>query len=291
MKNILFFLAILAGAVLAILSAPASGAVLATFGVVGTRNLSNAELEHFAKNFSSFDGEDMLVNNYDDEYVGYDDDILDFGGPGRSFIDGLQVDRVFTMRIVNNLATNETVILLPGYNWYPTESGTSLTNNGVTGNIVLDGNIKTVNGANLVGSGTPSSIKGFLSYIMKNPTQCYMIRISTDVNHTDNLDEALIMGEMTPFAGGGFKPLPIQNAILPSNLNQKIALIPTPNLKLENNIMISLNILAGANVAVSFYCGASASLGRALAVRMKAAQKTISKVQNDQQLKMLVGKG
>ncbi len=218
------------------------------------------DLQDFANNnFSSFEG--------DSYYTGEEDDFLDFGGPNRSFATESVEKRVFVVNINNQLTTNETVILLPGYTWYPGASGN---------NWLVDGSIKTVGDKTLTANGSPKTIKELLSFIMHNPTNLNAIRISS--SEAAQVQQQMVYRELSPFKDLQSKIIDLGTYTDENTYRDKIVTVPTPGLIACAEVELSIPILANSTCSITFFFGGVLSAATAMKRKREKAASTFAKV-------------
>ena len=133
-------------------------------------NLTPAELEAIAKNanFSSmngdedeYEGEDLYEGeSYEGEdlYDGADDDMVDFGGAGQSFLTKNQASgRIFTMTMENkgSASVDKVIVLNPGYSSEGRVAGAIVATDG---NVIYDTSIAV---GGITFGGSPKLIANF----------------------------------------------------------------------------------------------------------------------------------
>jgi hypothetical protein len=244
-------------------AALAGGASMAIMpGVGGGGQPNPGDLERFAaENFSSFEGDANF-------YTGEGDDMMDFGGPNRSFANETQTGRIFVINLNNALATNETVVLLPGYTWKPGDSGN---------NWLVDGAIKTEGQNSLVGTGSPKTIKEFLSFIMKCPTNIAAIRISSN-NSTTQIEQQMTKRELSPFKDLESSIIDLGAYTNEQTYRDKMVTVPTPGLVAGPETYLDLPVIASSICTVTFFCGGVISQSSALRKKRDKAASTFSAV-------------
>lgn len=230
------------------------------------RNFLPEELENYAENyFSSFEGEE---NSF---YTGEDDDLLDFGGPNRSFATEADAQRIFVVNITSTFNTVKNVRLFPGYTWKPGDVGV------IDGNAIInDGVFLTDGGMQLSASGSPKTIKEFLSFIMKNPTNLAGFRVKS--SDTNQVQQQLIYRELSPFKDLQSRTIDLGSYTDENTQRDGIVTVPTPNTILSSDMTLDIPIMGNSTVTITFFCGAVLSPSVALKNKREKAGKTIAQL-------------
>lgn len=258
MKNLKFIFGLLAVLALAFTDSFAEAALAAgPIGVMG--------MEDYAQNnFSSFEG---------NLYTGEGDHFLDFGGPNVSFASEKNTGRVFVVNITNELATTENVTLIPGYSWTPGATDADKK-------WLVDGDIYSDGGSpakKIIGSGSPKTIKDFLSYISKNPTNLAGIRISSN-NSTTQIEQQLTVRELSPFRDLQSNIINAGSYTNERAYKDKMVTVPTPGVVLGPETEIILPVIGNSVCTVTFFCGAVLSTSAALKAKRNMAASSIAAV-------------
>jgi len=218
--------------------------------------------EYAQRNFSSFEGDNF--------YTGQGDHLLDFGGPTENFATEKNAGRIFVVTITNTYTTNKNVTLIPGYTWKPGDTD-------ATKIWLADGTMLTDGTKVVTGSGSPKTIKEFLSFIAKNPTSVAGIRISSN-NNESQIEQQITVTPLSPW-----KTLESQNfnagAYVSENDNRtKMVTVPTPGLIIGSETEVVIPIMAESICTITFFCGAVLSTSSALKAKRNEAIKTIASV-------------
>lgn len=224
------------------------------------------------KYLSSFNG-DQSSEFSGDEYLGYDDDFLEFDGEANSFANEVRTGRRFTITLDNMQAgdapaiaasTNKNVILVPSFN----PSG---------GFVIVDGgnNVPGANGEagqNVVVSGIPESLVSLQKWIEKNPVRCLGLKIeSTNVLQ---MGKYLTIAPKSPFRKLESENIYIQDYKDERQYQDKVATIMRPFF-MDNQTDIILQLAKASITTVTFYFGAALNTAKALRKKAAAANATL----------------
>lgn len=222
------------------------------------------ELEQYGNSyFSSFEGEDL--------YTGADDDMLDFGGKGRSFASEADAQRIFVVNITSTLNHTQKVRIFPGYTWKPGDVGVI-----DDAAILNDGTFFTDASGNLSASGSPKTIKEFLAFIMKNPTNLAGMRIGS--TNTAQIQQQLTYRELSPFKDLQSRIIDLGAYTDENTYRDNMVTVPTPDLILSSDMNLDIPILANSTTTITFFCGGVLSQSVALKNKRERAASTINKM-------------
>ena len=253
MKKYLFLS--IAALVVSALFMPAT-AILASLVPFGMRP---EDAENYANAFSSFEGEDLY-------YTGLGDDHLDFGGPARSFADLSKSERIFVINLNNQLTTTETVVLFPGYTWYP----------GATGNNWLkDGVIKTVDSKTLSASGSPKTIAELLGFLMKNPITLHAMRFNS--SEAGQVSQQMVYKELSPFKDLQSRVIDLGAYVNENTYKDKMVTVPM-DVVISGDVELSIPILANSTCTITLFFGVAANNSQMLKRKYERAKATIQHI-------------
>lgn len=264
MKKLLFILLAIVAVAAAFIMPVAGMVTLATLPVMGGFSLKTLE-ERAARDLSSFDG--MSFEGRLPGYIGDDDDLLDFGGAGRNFLNLPLEDKIYTMTIVNAHATDTLSVYLFG--------GLIDSVGGSVVGTVATGAFNAIGGtAGCTGSGSPSTIELFQAFIAHKPVQISRIRIESTV--ATQMAQQLTIQHQSPFRTLETRILNPASYQHQDTYRDKIVVFDTPNLIISNDILISYPLVVGTHT-ITFYAGAIMNPSKTLENRMAVAQNTVTK--------------
>lgn len=233
---------------------------------------SQKQIEAAAENYlNSFSGGSNLEFTGDD-YLGYNDDLLEFDGEANSFANEVRTGRRFTIQIDNMQAgdaaaiaasTDKNVILVPSFN----PSG---------GFVLADGN-NNVPGSmgeasqTVVVRGIPETLVSLQKWIDKNPIRCLGLKIET--TNILQMGKFLTIAPKSPFRKLESENIYIMDYKDERQYNDKVATIMRPFF-MDNQTDIILQIAKASVTTVTFYFGAA--LNTAKALRKKSASANLS---------------
>lgn len=273
--------------------------------------LSMQDLERISEgSLSNFSGEENLhtagflgsvgyENGYDGEPIealeNYEgNDLISFDGQnglvhrGATILDKFANEvgngTQFTMTIKNANATDEEIILCPGYKYMPKGGAVIATVPAlilypVANGVVYDGTFRSVAGNNLTGIGNPKPIKEFLDYVAENPTRCLGFKIaSTD---STQIETMMNIQHLSPF-----KNLEDRNIVLASYQDEdtyrdKIVTVHE-NFQFDNQTVFKGIVKANSTLTITFYLGAILNTAKTLDVK---AKRSVSQVYRAQGMK------
>ncbi|MBW6482827.1 MAG: hypothetical protein K0B10_07180 [Vicingaceae bacterium] len=230
---------------------------IAMAGVIGFPYADPNAMDHYAsENFSSFEGDDV--------YTGDGDHFLNFGGPGISFKNEGNASRSFVMNITNNDKISHTATLTPGYDWVPGQTD-PIKKYAADGAMLLDGASVL-----LSGSGSPKTIREFLSFLSKNPSNLAGIRVSSN-NNTSQIEQTIIVRELSPFKDLESRTIILGNYTHENNQREKMVTVPTPGVILGPETELILPIMPQSVCTITFFIGGVLSTSGALKHKRAAA--------------------
>lgn len=215
------------------------------------------ELEFEAsQNLSSFEGSD----NYD----GYGDDHLDFGGTNVSFKDRVSSDRIFTMNVENNHSADTDVVLWPGYTSEGRAAGAV---------VVTDGLTEIAAGKGIIGSGSPKKIANIQAFVEKNPSlvKGFKVRAKTSA---DQLEQQMLIRELSPFRDLESRTIPLSAYQDENTQQEKVVTVPE-EVYITNQTEVSIKILTLEKVTFTWFFGAVLNDAVALQKKHRKANRNI----------------
>ena len=241
----------------------AGSVTMATIAILPGMSVENME-KYAEEHFSSFEGE----NNFEgDFYTGYNDTFVDFGGPGMSFANEIQTQRIFTYTITSTDNANNLGVYLFG--------GLDRSRDG----IVVEGAFKSIEGKadKLNASGQPYSINIWIEFIRTSPVAIPVIKVKTNTND-QQIDQNIFISEESPFRKSEERILYPGNYESRQDTNNKFMLFDTQNLIASNQTIVRTVILPLQTVQYTFYCGGIANNAVTLANKRHKAVTNINMV-------------
>lgn len=168
-------------------------------------------------------------------YVGEEDDMLQFTGDKKA--------HVFTQTIKNNGLTGITVALIGGYY---TDKSQILNNDGSA----IDGLI-TDTIADVVISGNPKPVFDFAEFIRRAPSRVRQLKML--VNDAAQFENPLKVRKLSPFTNLGDEAIYPSNFKLSNQFDDKRVEIATPDLQIDSQTVVLLDINAGASVTITWF--------------------------------------
>lgn len=213
-------------------------------------------LENYVENnFSGFEGDF-------EAYTGEGDDFLDFNGKGVSFANEGATGRVFSMTIINkHTSQTKEVALLPGY--------LQAVQNGL---IAKEGSIDS----DTTGVGSPNSIDNLLGYLRHTPAHLGMVRIQS--TNTLQLNQDLVVEELSPFKSLGNRVIPVANFVRPSQFRDDIVEVPLNGTIAGAEVLLKTKVLPNTSVTYTFVFGAVLSTSVGLKNKQSKAVANITAV-------------
>lgn len=197
-------------------------------------------------------------DDQEDNYTGYDDDMLDFEGE-TSFINEENSNRNFTFTIDNTANnTDQTVLLNPSFQ--PSSP-----------NKVADGNFLSVAGATLVGTGAPGLINSLLAFVKENPSKVVMFKIES--THAEQIGKTMKLIGRSPFRTLETEDIPFSFYRNENTQQDKIVTVRRPFFW-DNQTEIQMVIAASARTTISFIFGAIANTAKSLRVKSDAGTRS-----------------
>lgn len=247
-----------------------------------------SELEQLAEEkFSSMEGGDGLEVL---SMLGQNDDMLDFDGDIENFSGQLDSsnERQFTLSLDNN---NTSYIVRcyihSGYLCFkPTDiSVTTATVTNVRSTVlaytlpqgqIRDGFVKDIAGRGtdasdglVVSTGSEKSVDDFVNYMMFNPTRIIGINVTSD--NALQLKQDFILRKNTPFKTTETKMVRPKNFQNQDVFQDKTVTFPV-DFQLDANTTLEYAVAINSTVSLTFYCGGSASVHKALDNKHRKAQ-------------------
>lgn len=194
--------------------------------------------------FSNYEGDGG------DQYTGFGDDFMDFGGNAVSFANEMATDRIFSITLTNATAAAQTVFLNNDYSRANDSAG-----------VVRDGVVLSANGADLTASGSPKTIANLLGYLAKNPTNVLALKITS--NNTAQLAQTLEIMRQSPFRNLENELIILSSYTAETSTNDKMVTVRRP-FQLDNQTTLSFQIPANTISTITFYFGATLNTAKAL---------------------------
>lgn len=220
---------------------------------------------------SRFDGDPV---DFTDEYLGFNDDFLEFEGGATSFANEVLTGRRFTVQLDNTqggtseaiaASTDKKVILIPSFD----PKG---------GHVLQDGN-NTVGaahgGANQVVavSGIPNTLVSLQKWIALNPVRCLGLKLET--TNTLQMGKFLTVASRSPFRNLPDENIYIQDYKTENQYNEKVATIMRP-FQMDNQTDVILELSKNSIVTVTFYFGAALNTAKALRSKSNVANNVLA---------------
>jgi len=260
------------------------GATLLGGGALALRrkNIDSIEQEAMA-HLSNFDGEENYEGFNNEDYDGFDDDMLDFDGVGRSFANEASAGRVFTFTVTNTLTTAAYFYLVGGYKNKIADTD-SIVNTGT----MTDGSFKGVDGAGallataaLTGTSTSvASLNQFRRFYEANPIHVTAFKL-------DVTDAAIIAGmtidieELSPFQGSQYRAPLRPTLFINENTFRNTTVTVPMDIDLNDQVVIRVlfpaTAVLGQTVTFSLVCGGILNSATALKTKRTKAARTIGK--------------
>lgn len=224
---------------------------------------------------SEFEGED--------NYVGADDDHVDFNGHGKSFLNEDRSSITYSFKLQNAAAAKKVIALTPTY--LATAAALATATGETVDGVLTDGTIIT----SVTGTAGNSklTIAGLQAFIKQNPTRILEMTIVS--NDTSSFEEKITYQHLSPFRSLENNTIPLTDYVKPDQYNTKKAIIPIvkdyPKLQLDDQTMILLPIggtdtVATTGVILNVTLRLGAIVNNAITLNKKAtrAASVISKV-------------
>lgn len=218
-----------------------------------------------------------------DNYVGADDDHVDFNGHGKSFLNEERSSITYSFKLTNAAAGKKVIALTPTY--LTTAAAMATATGETVDGVLTDGTIIT----NVTGAAGNSklTIAGLQAFIKQNPTRILEMTIVS--NDTSSFEEKITFQHLSPFRALDNNTIPLTDYIKPDQFNTKKAIVPVAkeygNVQLDDQTMILLPIggtdtVATTGVILNITLRLGAILNQAAALNKKAtrASNVISKV-------------
>lgn len=246
--------------------------------------MNRAQLENEAMNrLSSYEG-DGLGYEGEDNYVGVEDDSVDFCGTGaRSFISEADRTVPFQFKVVNTFATTKKIVLNPGYLNTTTEINDA-TGESVDG-ILADGAFLTDTGVSVTATAGRSKhkITPWLRFLKTNPHRVRQIIIESNTDLAFN--ETMVIQTVSPYRTMPNKYLLLTDYVKPDQYNNKKAYIDLDDVQIDDQTLIFLNIggtnivaTTGVSLNFTFKMGAMKNPALELDKKAKRALKNVDKM-------------
>lgn len=208
--------------------------------------IKNMNAEALAR-LSSYEGEE---DNFEgDNYIGDDDDHLDFAGQGKSFMNEDRSSITYSFKLQNATAARKVVAIVPTYLASAAALATA-TGETVDG-ILTDGQITL----NLTGTASNSklTIAGLQAFIKQNPTR--IVEMTIVSNDTSTFEDVITYQHLSPFRALENNRIPLTDYVKPDQFNTKKAILPIAQdygtVQLDDQTMILLPIGGTDTVAVT----------------------------------------
>jgi hypothetical protein len=249
--------------------------------------LNNAALQRLSsvqgEEGDNFEGDEAGFEG--DNYVGLEDDHLDFGGHGKSFLNEERSSITFAFKLQNATAAKKIVALTPTY--LGTAASIATATGETVDGILTDGAIIT----NLTGTAGNSklTIAGLQSFVKQNPTRILEMTIVS--NDTSTFEENITYQHLSPFRTLQNNRIPLTDYIKPEQYNTKKAIVTIgrdyPDVQLNDQTAILLPIggtdmvaTTGIILNINLRLGAILNNSGALNKKATRADKVMSKVRN-----------
>lgn len=261
------------------------GATLLGGALMSRRNMEMSNIEREAlSHLSNFDGDENSYEGYsnDDNYDGFDDDMLDFDGVGRSFSNEASAGRIFTFTVTNTTTALAYFYLCGGYKNKAADTD-SIANTGT----LTDGAFKGVDSAGaLLGtaglsgsSGSQATLNQFRRFYEANPVHVTAFKI-------DASEVGLISGmtidieELSPFQGSLYRA-PIRPSVFvnENTFRDKVATVPM-DFDLNDQVVVRVLLPAGAannTVTFTIVCGGILNSATALKTKRQKAARNLGR--------------
>jgi hypothetical protein len=202
-----------------------------------------------------------------DDYTGYGDDFLNFGGGGKaamSFANEIASKNTFSIVVINNTGLAQNVYLFASY-------ATKLTAvaNGTL--LLKDGVITGLPGATLNASGTPKTIANFLAFLDINPTNIVGFKVSSNV--ADMVAAKMTIENQCPYKNLENHFIDFASYTSEINNNDKMVTINEP-FQVDSQTDVYLNITDQSRTTFTFYIGASLNTAHALKAKSGRAGRS-----------------
>lgn len=218
-----------------------------------------------------------------DNYVGADDDHVDFNGHGKSFLNEDRSSITYSFKLQNATLVKKTVALTPTY--LGTAAALALATGETVDGILTDGAI--IAGLTGTAGNSKLTIAGLQAFIKQNPTRVLEMTIVS--NDTSSFEEKITFQHLSPFRALDNNTIPLTDYIKPDQFNTKKAIVPIAkeygNVQLDDQTMILLPIggtdtvaVTGVILNITLRLGAIMNQAGALNKKATRAGTVISKV-------------
>ena len=200
-------------------------------------------------------------------YTGQDDPSISIDGSVKNFSQEGYIGKEFTLTLKNTAVATRTARLFAGYN--------TGDNAALPGQIV-DGDFNDVNGnpGLTAASNSPSAtIREFQRFCERNPTRIVHLRIQSDSDA--QVQQVFSLRQLNPFNTQGSIQVKPGLTVTGAQYNPKIADVPC-DFQIDDKSDMTLNVLAGSTTTYTFFCGATLSNGRELAVKAAVAKTNLA---------------
>lgn len=235
---------------------------------------------------SSLQGEDDFEGEGfegEDNYIGADDDHVDFNGHGKSFLNEDRSSITYTFKLQNASAGRKVIALTPTY--LGTAAALATATGETVDGILTDGTIIT----SVTGTAGNSklTIAGMQAFTKSNATRVLEMTIVS--NDTSSFEEKITFQHLSPFRSLENNTIPLTDYVKPDQYNTKKAIVPIARdygkVQLDDQTMILLPIggtdvvaTTGVILNVTMRLGAIINNASTLYKKATRAGNVISKV-------------
>lgn len=200
-------------------------------------------------------------------YTGENDPSISIDGNVRNFSQEGHIGKEFTLTLGNTAASVRTARLFAGYN--------TGDNDAAPGQVV-DGAFNDVYGnpGLQASSNDPDvAIREFQRYVERNPTRVIHIRIQSDTE--SQVQQILKLHQLNPFNRQGYTSIKPGLTVTGNQYNANIADVQC-DFQLDDKSDVTLNVLPGSKTTYTFFCGATLSASKELAVKAAVAKTNLA---------------
>lgn len=222
----------------------------------GVAGLNLPAINRLASNGHLTNYEGDMRNN---DYTGYGDHLVDFGGAKLDFGTELGSNRIFAITIVNASASSATVLLNPSYS---PQTGARVAT-------AAEGQMIATDGTGTVsGSGSPSTITNFLAFVKANPTRVLGIKISS--TNDAQLAVTMTISRKSPFRNLESELIPLSLYTSEYANNSKMITVRR-EFQLDDQTEVAVPVPAGTTTTFILVCGAVLNTSAALNTKAQLA--------------------
>lgn len=235
---------------------------------------------------------------YAGEYVGFDDDLVDFGSMASSFLDEHKAGRNFSVTFkltgtATGFSGNPVIAILPNTAFLgatPTTAANIAMLKSCLGVSTIDyiccqndtAGTELLTKEKLTVNGSPRDFRAFMEFCKHNPTRITGIKMLTDDTTQSQFNNHLQVYHLDPFKTDQLMDIVPDNFKSTADNDSRRVEVPTHNLQLDDQTVILIQLTApndstGVSLTYNFFAGAMLNKAVALTKKAGKAKATIAK--------------